>query len=89
MKGKGDTVHDVKTQSLHPSPCTLYLSPFTLNPTCKMLNKFIKYFLNNRLITALLLIVIVLWGISVAPFNWHKGWLPSDPIPVDAIPDIG
>ena len=54
-----------------------------------MLNKFIKYFLNNRLITALLLIVIVLWGISVAPFNWHKGWLPSDPIPVDAIPDIG
>ena len=54
-----------------------------------MLNKFIKYFLNNRLITALLLIVIVLWGISVAPFDLHKGWLPSDPIPVDAIPDIG
>ncbi|MDR1632451.1 MAG: efflux RND transporter permease subunit [Dysgonamonadaceae bacterium] len=54
-----------------------------------MLNKFIKYFLDNRLITALLLIVIVLWGISVAPFDWHKGMLPSDPIPVDAIPDIG
>jgi Cu(I)/Ag(I) efflux system membrane protein CusA/SilA len=54
-----------------------------------MLNKFIKYFLDNRLITALLLIVIVLWGISVAPFDWHKGWLPSDPVPVDAIPDIG
>lgn len=37
----------------------------------------------------MLLIVIVLWGISVAPFDLHKGWLPSDPIPVDAIPDIG
>ena len=54
-----------------------------------MLNKYIKYFLDNRLITALLLIVIVLWGISVAPFDLHKGMLPSDPIPVDAIPDIG
>ncbi|GHT61799.1 cation transporter [Bacteroidia bacterium] len=54
-----------------------------------MLNKLIKYFLDNRLITALLLIIILLWGVSVAPFDWHKGWLPSDPVPVDAIPDIG
>jgi Cu(I)/Ag(I) efflux system membrane protein CusA/SilA len=54
-----------------------------------MLNKLIKYFLDNRLITALLLIIILLWGISVAPFDWHKGLLPSDPVPVDAIPDIG
>ncbi|HSO85461.1 MAG TPA: efflux RND transporter permease subunit, partial [Draconibacterium sp.] len=23
------------------------------------------------------------------PFNWHTGMLPRDPIPVDAIPDIG
>ncbi|MDR1610766.1 MAG: efflux RND transporter permease subunit [Candidatus Symbiothrix sp.] len=54
-----------------------------------MLNKLIKYFLDNRLITALLLIIILLWGISVAPFDWRKGILPSDPAPVDAIPDIG
>jgi Cu(I)/Ag(I) efflux system membrane protein CusA/SilA len=54
-----------------------------------MLNQFIKYFLDNRLITVLLLVVIVLWGISVAPFNRHGGLLPSDPVPVDAIPDIG
>ncbi|GHT60351.1 cation transporter [Bacteroidia bacterium] len=54
-----------------------------------MLNKLIKYFLDNRLITALLLIIILLWGVSVAPFDWHKGRLPSDPVPVDAIPDIG
>ncbi|GHT07871.1 cation transporter [Bacteroidia bacterium] len=54
-----------------------------------MLNKIIKYFLDNRLITILLLIVIILWGISVSPFNWHGGFLPRDPVPVDAIPDIG
>ncbi|GHT77748.1 cation transporter [Bacteroidia bacterium] len=54
-----------------------------------MLNRIIKYFLENRLIAALLLIIIVVWGIAVAPFDWHKGLLPSDPVPVDAIPDIG
>lgn len=53
-----------------------------------MLNRIIKYFLNNRLITMLLLIVVVVWGISTAPFNWHS-ILPRDPVPVDAIPDIG
>lgn len=54
-----------------------------------MLNKIINYFLKNRLITMLLLIGVVVWGISTAPFNWHGGVLPSDPVPVDAIPNIG
>ncbi|GHU67418.1 cation transporter [Bacteroidia bacterium] len=54
-----------------------------------MLNKIVHYFLNNRLITLLLLVLIVLWGITVAPFDWHAGILPHDPVPVDAIPDIG
>ncbi|MDR1203758.1 MAG: efflux RND transporter permease subunit [Tannerellaceae bacterium] len=54
-----------------------------------MLNKIIQYFLNNRLITILLLIILLVWGLSTAPFNWHGGLLPRDPVPVDAIPDIG
>ena len=37
----------------------------------------------------LLLVLIVVWGLSTAPFNWHGGLLPRDPVPVDAIPDIG
>jgi Cu(I)/Ag(I) efflux system membrane protein CusA/SilA len=41
------------------------------------------------LITILFLIIIIIWGISVSPFNWHGGFLPRDPVPVDAIPDIG
>jgi len=53
-----------------------------------MLNKIIKYFLDNRMITILLLTVIIVWGIFTAPFNWFSD-LPRDPVPVDAIPDLG
>ncbi len=49
----------------------------------------IRFFLHNRLISYLLLIVLIVWGIVVAPFNWNTGWLPRNPVPVDAIPDIG
>ncbi|MBN1415186.1 MAG: efflux RND transporter permease subunit [Bacteroidales bacterium] len=54
-----------------------------------MLNKIIKYFLENRLITLLLFAVFILLGIVYAPFNWNINLLPRDPVPVDAIPDIG
>ena len=54
-----------------------------------MLNKIIKYFLENRIITAFLLIAVLLGGLSTAPFAWHGGLVPRDPIAVDAIPDIG
>lgn len=54
-----------------------------------MLNKIIKYFLENKLVTVLVLTGLVGWGIVTAPFGWQIGVLPSDPVPVDAIPDIG
>ena len=54
-----------------------------------MLNKIIKFFLENKLVTTLALISFILWGIATAPFNWKTGILPRDPVPVDAIPDIG
>ncbi|MEA4918003.1 efflux RND transporter permease subunit [Proteiniphilum sp.] len=54
-----------------------------------MLNKIIRYFLENRIITLLLLVGIIAWGLSTAPFSWDGGILPRDPVPVDAIPDIG
>ncbi|MCB0822564.1 MAG: efflux RND transporter permease subunit [Bacteroidales bacterium] len=54
-----------------------------------MLNKIIRFFLENKLITFLLMISLITWGIVTAPFNWKTGFLPSDPVPVDAIPDIG
>lgn len=54
-----------------------------------MLNNIIKYFLQNRIITAILLIAIILGGLATAPFNWHGDLIPRDPVAVDAIPDIG
>jgi len=54
-----------------------------------MLNRIIKYFLENKLVTILVIVLFVGWGLVTAPFGWKIGSLPSDPVPVDAIPDIG
>lgn len=53
-----------------------------------MQNKLIRYFLENKLITTILLVGFIGWGLVTAPFSWNTG-LPNDPVPVDAIPDIG
>ena len=54
-----------------------------------MLNKSIKFLIENKLVPVLLLVLFVGWGTINAPFNWNTGFLPSNPIAVDAIPDIG
>ena len=54
-----------------------------------MINKIIKFFLENKLVVLLVFIALVSWGIISSPFNWQLGFLPNDPVPVDAIPDIG
>ncbi len=54
-----------------------------------MLNKIIRFFLENKLVTIILLTGFVAWGIITSPFGWDTKFLPRDPVPVDAIPDIG
>jgi Cu(I)/Ag(I) efflux system membrane protein CusA/SilA len=54
-----------------------------------MLNKIIRFFLENKLVTILIILVFIAWGIVTSPFGWDTAFLPSDPVPVDAIPDIG
>ena len=54
-----------------------------------MLNRIIRYFLENRIITVFLLLMVILGGLATSPFNWHEGLIPRDPVSVDAIPDIG
>jgi len=36
-----------------------------------------------------MVILVMGWGIMVAPFDWDIPGIPRDPVPVDAIPDIG
>ncbi|PPK85348.1 Cu(I)/Ag(I) efflux system membrane protein CusA/SilA [Neolewinella xylanilytica] len=55
-----------------------------------MLAAIIRFFLENKLVVWLLLLGFVGWGLATAPFNWDSvGFLPRDPVAVDAIPDIG
>ncbi|MCB0408856.1 MAG: efflux RND transporter permease subunit [Flavobacteriales bacterium] len=54
-----------------------------------MLNKIIRFFLENKLVAVLTLVLFVGWGIATAPFNWDTDIIPRNPVAVDAIPDIG
>ena len=54
-----------------------------------LVDKMIRFCLEQKLVVALLVIFIVLWGVIVAPFDWESKGLVRKPVPVDAIPDIG
>ena len=54
-----------------------------------MIDKTIRFCLENKLIVALLVMGVTVWGAMVAPFDWNLGGLPRSPVPTDAIPDIG
>ncbi len=52
------------------------------------MSAIIRFFLEKRIIAGILLIVLVGFGLSVIPFELKTGII-RDPVPVDAIPDIG
>jgi len=53
------------------------------------LDRVIKFCLENKLVVLLATLFLIAWGIIVAPFDWNIQAIPRDPVPVDAIPDIG
>ena len=54
-----------------------------------LLGHVIRYTLENKLVVGLITIMVIGWGMMVAPFDWDLGPIPRDPVAVDAIPDIG
>jgi Cu(I)/Ag(I) efflux system membrane protein CusA/SilA len=54
-----------------------------------LFSRLVGVWINQKLLTVVLLAAIVLTGLAVAPFDWDISWLPRNPVPVDAIPDIG
>ena len=54
-----------------------------------MLNRTIKFLIENKLVSVILLVLFIGWGLMNAPFEWKLGDLPKYPVAVDAIPDIG
>ena len=53
------------------------------------LDRIIRACLENKIVVVLMILFLVGWGIMVAPFDWDLWGLPRNPVPVDAIPDIG
>ena len=49
----------------------------------------IAFCLQNRPVVFMAFIAIIAWGLMVAPFDWDLWGMHRDPVPVDAIPDIG
>ncbi len=54
-----------------------------------MIDRLIRFCLENKLVVALLVLAFVLAGIAFAPFDWEFDIFPRNPVAVDAIPDIG
>ncbi len=57
--------------------------------TGSWLDGLLRFCLDNKLVVGLLVLFVVAFGAMVAPFDWELGGLPRDPVPVDAIPDLG
>ena len=60
-----------------------------LPPATSLVGSIIRFCLLHKVVVALVLLATVGWGVMVAPFDFHIEGLPRDPVPVDAIPDIG
>lgn len=48
-----------------------------------------RFCLNQKLLVALVTLILVGWGLAVTPFDWDLGAFPRDPVPVGVIPDLG
>ena len=54
-----------------------------------MLARYIRFFLDNKLVVWILLLLAVGGGLVTAPFDLNVPLLPRNPVAVDAIPNIG
>ncbi len=60
-----------------------------MSETRTPLDGIIRFFLEQKLVVVLLVLLVTGWGVAVAPFDWKIDWLPRNPVPVDAIPNLG
>jgi Cu(I)/Ag(I) efflux system membrane protein CusA/SilA len=54
-----------------------------------LVGRILGFCIYNKLVVGLIALFLVAWGIYVAPFDWEFKHFPRNPVPVDAIPDIG
>ena len=53
------------------------------------LERIIRFGIEKKVIVFVIVALLAGWGILVAPFDWEFGGSLRNPVPVDAIPDIG
>ena len=53
-----------------------------------LLTRLIWWCLHQRFVVVVVTLLLVGWGVFVAPFSWNDR-IGGDPVPVDAIPDLG
>ncbi|MGE5295104.1 MAG: efflux RND transporter permease subunit, partial [Solirubrobacterales bacterium] len=54
-----------------------------------VVGRILGFCIYNKLIVGLVVLMLVGWGVYVAPFDWEFKSFPRNPVAVDAIPDIG
>ena len=54
-----------------------------------LVDRVIRFCLEQKLVVGLLVLLVIAWGLYVAPFDWKLGGMARNPVAVDAIPDIG
>jgi len=52
-------------------------------------SRMMRFWLQQKLLVFVGILAIFVVGLAVAPFDWDIPILPRNPVPVDAIPDIG
>ncbi|MBN1482789.1 efflux RND transporter permease subunit [candidate division KSB1 bacterium] len=65
----------------------VHMNESRLNPS--LLDRLVRFCLENKIVVFTLLIALIFCGYLVAPFDWHIFTELRNPVPVDAIPDIG
>lgn len=75
----------ISLKAKRPNPTKAMSTERSPNP----INRLIRFCLKNKLVVILFAAAMVIWGVVVSPFDWEFEGLPRDPVPVDAIPDIG
>ena len=87
----GHSMHDDAKEKTGPTPAETGVTPETDDrlEARSLTDKIISFCLRQKLVVFLFVLLVLGWGMVVAPFDWRIGDLPRDPVPVDAIPDIG
>ena len=60
-----------------------------MNRQPSIVDRLIRFCLEQKLVVLLITLGVVGWGVLVAPFDWKVPGIARSPIAVDAIPDIG